>query len=87
MLRAIYQAAGLETGLVGTICNKIGEEEIPSERTTPEANILQELLFRMLERKIGTCIMEVSSQAAFGTGRALPFWNRGIYKFIKRSYR
>lgn len=62
MLRAIYQAAGLETGLVGTICNKIGEEEIPSERTTPEANILQELLFRMLERKIGTCIMEVSSQ-------------------------
>lgn len=62
MIRAVYQAAGLETGLIGTICNKIGEEEIPSERTTPEANILQKLLSRMTEKKIGTCIMEVSSQ-------------------------
>lgn len=52
----------METGLVGTICNKIGEEELPAERTTPEANILQELLSRMAEKKIGTCIMEVSSQ-------------------------
>lgn len=62
MLRSIYKAAGLDTGLIGTICNKIGDEEIPTERTTPEANVLQELLHRMNERKIGTCIMEVSSQ-------------------------
>lgn len=62
MLRAIYKAASHDTGLVGTICNKIGDEEIPTERTTPEANILQELLFRMAERNIGTCFMEVSSQ-------------------------
>jgi len=62
MLRSIYRAAGMETGLIGTICNKIGEEEIPTERTTPEANVLQDLLSRMTERRIGTCIMEVSSQ-------------------------
>lgn len=62
MLRAIYKAAGLDTGLVGTICNKIGDEEIPTERTTPEANILQELLSRMTDRNVGTCFMEVSSQ-------------------------
>ncbi len=62
MLRAIYKAAGLDTGLVGTICNKIGDDEIPTERTTPEANILQELLSRMVDRNISTCFMEVSSQ-------------------------
>lgn len=62
MLRSIYQAAGRETGLIGTICNMVGEESAPAERTTPEANVLQPLLCKMLERKIGTCIMEVSSQ-------------------------
>ena len=62
MIRSVYQSAGFETGLIGTICNKIGAEEIPSERTTPEANVLQKLLSRMIEKKIGTCIMEVSSQ-------------------------
>ena len=62
MIRAIYKAAGLDTGLIGTICNKIGEEEIPTQRTTPEANVLQALLNKMIERKISTCIMEVSSQ-------------------------
>lgn len=44
MIRSVYQSAGFETGLIGTICNKIGAEEIPSERTTPEANVLQKLL-------------------------------------------
>lgn len=62
MIRSIYKAAKLDTGLIGTICNKIGDEEIPTERTTPEANVLQELLCKMKEREINTCIMEVSSQ-------------------------
>ena len=62
MIRAIYKAAKLDTGLIGTICNKIGEEEIPTQRTTPEANVLQELLHRMIKCDISTCIMEVSSQ-------------------------
>lgn len=62
MIRSVYREAGLETGLVGTICNMIGEERLPTERTTPEADILQELLHQMTERDIGTCVMEVSSQ-------------------------
>lgn len=62
MIRSIYKAAGIDTGMVGTICNIIGDEEIPAERTTPEANILQELFERMTEKNIDTCVMEVSSQ-------------------------
>lgn len=62
MLRAIYQAAGQKTGLIGTICNMIGDRELPTERTTPEANILQALLHTMTEEQIRTCMMEVSSQ-------------------------
>jgi len=62
MISSIYKAAKLDTGLIGTTCNKIGNEVIPTERTTPEANVLQNLLFEMKKREIGTCIMEVSSQ-------------------------
>ena len=62
MLRSIYTAAGLSTGLIGTIQNMIGEEVLHTDRTTPEANELQSLLYEMTNRKIGTCIMEVSSQ-------------------------
>ena len=62
MMRSIYSAWGHETGLIGTIQNMIGEEIIPTDRTTPEANDLQRLFGEMVSRNIKECIMEVSSQ-------------------------
>lgn len=62
MLRSIFTSGGMSSGMVGTICNYIGEERIETERTTPEANVLQPLLARMVEAGIPTCVMEVSSQ-------------------------
>lgn len=62
MIRSIYARAGRQTGLIGTIQNLVGDRVIPTERTTPEANVLQELLHQMVEEKIDTCIMETSSQ-------------------------
>lgn len=88
MIRSVYQSAGFETGLIGTICNKIGAEEIPSERTTPEANVLQKLLSRMIEKKIGTCIMEVSSQGLHLNRVGHCRLQHGdFYKSVKRSHR
>ncbi|MBQ8165165.1 MAG: UDP-N-acetylmuramoyl-L-alanyl-D-glutamate--2,6-diaminopimelate ligase [Clostridia bacterium] len=62
MIKNIYDKMGVKTGLIGTICNMIGEEIIKTERTTPEANVTQKLLRRMVDSDVKTCVMEASSQ-------------------------
>jgi UDP-N-acetylmuramoyl-L-alanyl-D-glutamate--2,6-diaminopimelate ligase len=63
LLEAGLRAAGHRTGLVGTICTRIGEEVVPSVRTTPEAPDLQALLALMRERGSTAVALEVSSHA------------------------
>ena len=62
MIKAIYDKVGIKTGLIGTICNMIGDEIIATERTTPEANVTQKLLREMVDKDVEVCIMEASSQ-------------------------
>ncbi len=54
---------GAKVGLIGTMDNRIGEEIIPTERTTPESLELQELFARMRDAGCQYVIMEVSSHA------------------------
>lgn len=54
---------GAKVGLIGTIGNAIGSEELPTERTTPESFELQGLLARMRDAGCGYAVMEVSSHA------------------------
>ncbi|GGM87781.1 UDP-N-acetylmuramoyl-L-alanyl-D-glutamate--2,6-diaminopimelate ligase [Streptomyces fuscichromogenes] len=51
------------TGLIGTVETRIGDERIKSERTTPEATDLQALFAVMRERGVEAVAMEVSSHA------------------------
>jgi UDP-N-acetylmuramoyl-L-alanyl-D-glutamate--2,6-diaminopimelate ligase len=61
------RAAGLATGLIGTVATRIGDREIKSTRTTPEAPDLQALLAVMVESGVDALAMEVSSHAlAYG---------------------
>jgi UDP-N-acetylmuramoyl-L-alanyl-D-glutamate--2,6-diaminopimelate ligase len=62
-LDAGLRAAGSTTGLIGTIETRIGDEVVPSQRTTPEATELQALLAVMRERGVQAVAMEVSSHA------------------------
>ncbi len=62
MIKKIMDTAGRKTGLVGTMYNMIGDEKIETDRTTPEALVLQPLLKRMADCGVSDCIMEVSSQ-------------------------
>jgi len=50
-------------GFVGTIGYRIGRREIPADRTTPDAALLQELLGQMVREGIRAAAMEVSSHA------------------------
>jgi UDP-N-acetylmuramoyl-L-alanyl-D-glutamate--2,6-diaminopimelate ligase len=63
LLEAGLRAAGHATGLLGTVLTRIGDEVLPSVRTTPEAPALQALLAVMRERGTGAVAMEVSSHA------------------------
>src|SRR5213083_66757 len=63
LMRAGLQAAGRVPGLMGTVATMIGDEEIKTGFTTPEAPELHALLAVMLERGVTDVAMEVSSHA------------------------
>lgn len=63
MVRAMLEASGIKTGLIGTIESIIGEEHIPSANTTPESYRVQEYFAKMVELGLDAVVMEVSSQA------------------------
>ena len=54
---------GEKIGLIGTNGNRIGDLELPAERTTPDARELQALLARMVEAGCRYVVMEVSSHS------------------------
>ena len=63
LLDSALRAAGLVTGVIGTVGTRIGDEFIPTSRTTPEATDVHALLALMRERGVKAVSMEVSSHA------------------------
>lgn len=63
ILHQIFQLAGREAGLIGTVETRIGAEHFKAARTTPEATQLQALASVMKERHMRHLVMEVSSHA------------------------
>ena len=64
LLKAILeQELGAKVGLIGTNQDLIGDEVVPTERTTPESLELQELFARMRDAGCTHVVMEVSSHA------------------------
>ncbi|MFE3457268.1 UDP-N-acetylmuramoyl-L-alanyl-D-glutamate--2,6-diaminopimelate ligase [Nocardiopsis aegyptia] len=57
------RAAGMNTGLVGTVEMRVGDERVASSLTTPEATDLHGLFAVMRERGVNAAAMEVSSHA------------------------
>jgi len=60
---AIFEAAGMRCGLMGTVTYRIGARSMDATRTTPEAPELQSFMRRMVTEGCGACVMEVSSHA------------------------
>ena len=66
LLKAVLeQAAGAKVGLIGTNQNMIGDEVLPTERTTPEGFELHKLFRQMLDAGCTHVVMETSSHALF----------------------
>jgi UDP-N-acetylmuramoyl-L-alanyl-D-glutamate--2,6-diaminopimelate ligase len=62
MLKHLFTATGLKTGLIGTIHVDVGDRTIPSSLTTPDAAKLQSYLAAMRCNGITHTVMEVSAQ-------------------------
>jgi UDP-N-acetylmuramoyl-L-alanyl-D-glutamate--2,6-diaminopimelate ligase len=59
----LFTSLGYCCGLISTIVNKIGTNEFPTERTTPDVLSLNKLLLEMVRSKCEFVFMEVSSHA------------------------
>jgi UDP-N-acetylmuramoyl-L-alanyl-D-glutamate--2,6-diaminopimelate ligase len=63
LLAAIFDAAGVPCGRIGSVGYLTGGRDQVAERTTPEAPAVQALLREMVEHGQAACVMEVSSHA------------------------
>ncbi len=63
LLHQLFEDAGFPSGLLSTICNKIGNKIVPSTHTTPDPLRLNALLNEMVEAGCSHAFMEVSSHA------------------------
>lgn len=63
LIKKILENSGCKVGLIGTISVKIGDRDIPTERTTPEASDLHHLFYQMYQEGVEYVVMEVSSHS------------------------
>ena len=63
VVKTMLEAAKRQVGLIGTVAYLVGKESFPASHTTPGALDLQKLFARMVEKRLDTVVMEVSSHA------------------------
>jgi len=86
LVRALLEAAGEPTGLLGTVTSIIGAAEHPVARTTPEAIDLQATFAAMRAAGDTHCVMEVSSHAlALGRADAI-HWAAAIFTNLTQDH-
>jgi UDP-N-acetylmuramoyl-L-alanyl-D-glutamate--2,6-diaminopimelate ligase len=86
LLRALLEAAGRPTGLLGTVKSVVGGVEREVARTTPEAIDLQATFAAMRDAGDTHCVMEVSSHAlALGRADAI-HWAAAIFTNLTQDH-
>ncbi len=86
LVRALLEAAGERTGLLGTVTSIVGGAEREVSRTTPEAIDLQATFAAMRDGGDSHCVMEVSSQAlALGRADAI-HWAAAIFTNLTQDH-
>lgn len=63
LLGQLIEAYQKKVGIIGTIENRIGNQVLKAERTTPESLDLQRLFRKMADESVDIALMEVSSHA------------------------
>lgn len=63
LINGILEEARRKSCTIGTIAIKVGKEEVPSSRTTPESLDLQQIFRQLADKGAEYAVMEVSSHA------------------------
>jgi UDP-N-acetylmuramoyl-L-alanyl-D-glutamate--2,6-diaminopimelate ligase len=86
LVRALLEAAGEQTGLLGTVTSIVAGVEHEVARTTPEAIDLQATFAAMRNGGDSHCVMEVSSHAlALGRADAI-HWAAAIFTNLTQDH-
>ena len=87
LLKAILEKTlGAKVGLIGTNQNMIGQEVIPTERTTPESFEVQKLFREMADAGCTHVVMEVSSHALVLDRVYSVFYQVGIFTNLTQDH-
>lgn len=62
-IKNILEKSGRNVGLIGTNKNMVGYKVIPTKLTTPESNVINSLMSKMVYESCSDCVMEVSSHS------------------------
>ncbi|MBE5952732.1 MAG: UDP-N-acetylmuramoyl-L-alanyl-D-glutamate--2,6-diaminopimelate ligase [Lachnospiraceae bacterium] len=86
MIREMLVAAGIDTGLIGTIEIMDGRNVIPAKNTTPESIILHKHLKDMVDNGLKAVVMEVSSQGLMLDRVAGVEFDYGIFTNLSKDH-
>ncbi len=86
LVNALFEAAGIRCGMLGTIVYRTGAEDRPATRTTPESVDVQQMLREMVARGCGACAMEVSSHALSQRRVDLTRFAAGVFTNLTRDH-
>ncbi|MDP8234680.1 MAG: UDP-N-acetylmuramoyl-L-alanyl-D-glutamate--2,6-diaminopimelate ligase [Candidatus Saelkia tenebricola] len=65
ILEEIFKTAEISSGLIGTVCYKIGNREIPAFNTTPDAISIQKYIRETIDASGDVLLMEASSHGLY----------------------
>ncbi|HUK33589.1 MAG TPA: UDP-N-acetylmuramoyl-L-alanyl-D-glutamate--2,6-diaminopimelate ligase [Vicinamibacterales bacterium] len=86
LIASIFDAAGMTSGIIGTVAHRIVGQVRESLHTTPEAPDVQALLREMVDRGCVACAMEASSHAlALRRVDAMTF-SAGVFTNLTRDH-
>src|SRR5215211_2578924 len=86
LVRALLEAGGLSTGLLGTVTAIVGGEQRTVARTTPEAIDLQRTFAEMLEAGDDAVVMEVSSHALALHRADAIHWSAAVFTNLTQDH-
>jgi UDP-N-acetylmuramoyl-L-alanyl-D-glutamate--2,6-diaminopimelate ligase len=86
LMRAVLEAGGRSTGLLGTVTAVVGGEQRTVARTTPEAIDLQRTFAEMLESGDDAVVMEVSSHALALHRADAIHWSAAVFTNLTQDH-
>ena len=86
VIKDILKALGIESGLIGTVKNMVGEKEFHTELTTPDPYDMHKLFKMMVDDGIKYCVMETSSQAFHQMRLAGISFHTGVFTNLTQDH-